>query len=346
MARIAWFFMFLLAPWVLFAAPASLVALEGEVSVVRHGSLIPSEKVTEGFALEDFDTVTTGATGRAEVRLVAMTGLVGAVRLDPATSVYLEVTPWKTEQTVGVELLTGAVSVRLASLKGASALVVRTELGTFGGTARGFRVCVAAPGDVLVEATEGKVSCRVDNAQVFVEPGSVAAVSLLDPGVQAQPVNPSTLASFETTWLRTRNQTFVDQAPGYFRTLATRYQLQGGRFQRAWNRVQGEGKDDARGLSRAVANLRREASPLERSLFRVEALKKIFDTGGLDPQLELHRGYTAKDFFRQEQLDHDGWASQLATARGYYKDQEDLHGGDFPMASESRSIQYDSAYFH
>jgi len=333
-----------LAPWSLLAAPvASLTSLDGDVTILRNGVLISSEKVGEGFAVEAFDTITTGASGRTDLRFPASTGLTGAVRLDPETSLFLELSSLKREQTAGVELLTGGVTVRLLGISGASAVEVRTEVGVFRSSGPAFRVVLGPAGDALVTATAGKVQCQRDDRTIFVEPGSVAESFTLDRAVRTSTVNASTLDSYETTWLRQRRQVFGDQAVLFFRALATRYQLQAAYFQRAWDRVQREAKDP--GSSGTVANLRRAAFPLERSLCRVAALGKLVDDGVLSPSVELSRDYSAKDFFRQAAQDRASWTARLGEARGLYKTQADLHGGEFPKASGSAGITYDSAFF-
>jgi len=345
MARPLVLFALLLAPWAVAASPvATLVLLEGDVTVVRNGQVFASEKVVEGFPIEGFDTVSTGATGKAEVRFVSATGLTGTLRLDPATSLYLDLSSLKDQQTAGVELLAGSVTVRLTALAGGSGAEVRTELGTFGGAARVFRVVVAPAGDVLVSAAAGKVACRVEGRTVFIEPGSVAEALALDRSVRTFRVNASTVASAEASWSAQRRQEFRDRAAVYFKALAGRYQLEASRFQRAWERTQRETNEA--GAPGAVANLRRAAFPLERSLFRVAALKQLLDEGVLDPAVELNRGYTARDFFRQAGQDQASWSGRLAQARALYRQQADQHGGEFPKASEGLDISYGSAFFH
>lgn len=346
MVRLIPFLLLVLLPWGVFGAPAGLFSLEGDVTVARNGVLIPSEKVAEGFPLEAFDTVTTGATGRAEVRLSPSTGITGTVRLDPSTSVYLDITPWKSQQVAGVELLAGGVTVRVTAVNGASSLEVRTEVATFGAGISGFRTLVSGAGDVLTEAINGKVACVADGRTASLDPGSVAEVFTLDTIIRTRPVNPSTLGSFDSSWLLQRRQIFRDQAIGYFHVLGSRYQLEAGRFQRAWDRVQRESPDDPAGAPGAVSHLRQAAFPLERSLYRVDALQGLAEEGLLDPTLELTRGYTAQDFFRQFVADRDPLSSRLTLARSLYKTQADRHGGSFPKAVEGIQITYDSAYFH
>lgn len=334
-------------PSVLFSAPvAALASLEGEVTVLRSGVLIPSEKIAEGFSLDAFDTVSTGTTGRADIRFPASTGIAGNLRLDPNTSLYLDLTSLKKVQTIGVELLAGAVTVRSSAVTGASVVEVRTDWGVFSGPGPNFRVVTSAAGDVLVTSAAGRVQCRIPSRSVFIEPGSIVQVLALEKSVQTLPVNVSTLEAYEGTWARQRSQTFRDQSAVYFRSLASRYQLQVGLFQRAWDRVQRESKDDDKALRAAAANLRRAAFPLERSIFRIRALKGLLDVGGLSPSVELSRGYAAKEFFRQAALDEPLWLARLAEARGMYRTLAERSGGVFPMATEGVEITWDSDFFH
>lgn len=328
------------------AAPVAVLAsLEGEVTLLRSGVLVPSEKLSDGSAVEAFDTVSTGLTGRAEIRFAAGVGITGFLRLDPGTTVYLDLTAAKKDQTVGVELLTGAVSVRVSSAAPNSLVEVRTSAGRFSGPGPSFRVVGTSGGDVLATSAAGKVECRFPQRTVFIEPGSVVQVLALDGTVQTLPMNVSTLDAFEGTWVLQRRQNFRDQAAVVFRSLAVRYQLEGAHFQRAWDRYQRESKDDEKGLKAAVANLRTAAAPLERTLYQIRALKVLADDGGLQPSLELSRGYAARDFFRQAAQEDPLWSGRLAEARGFYKTLNERLGGVFPQAA-GLSVTWSTDFFH
>jgi hypothetical protein len=328
------------------AAVASLASLEGEVSVLRAGVLIPSEKLADGFPLEAFDTISTGNSGRADIRFVPSTGLDGVVRLDPQTALYLDVTPWKQEQTAGIELLAGSVEVLLSAVIGASLVEVRTEVGTFGGSGPRFRVVDTPEGDVLALSEAGPLICRVGGRIMTSDPGAMLEVLTLDRSVRTISVNVSTLDSAVGAWLSGRKQGFRDQVETYFRILATRYQNQGGRFQRAWERIKEDAKADPGGNQAAIANLRRSAFPLERSIFRIESLRELLDEGVLSPAVELTRGYTAKDFFDQAARDSRVFSTRLGQARLLYRVLADHNGGDFPRASEGSAVTWGSDFFN
>lgn len=346
MTRLLFVLAWILLPATLTAAGATLASLEGEVTVLRSGVLVPSEKLSDGFSLEAFDTVTTGATGRAEVRFAPAIGVAGLVRMDAGTSLYLDFALAKREQTVGVELLTGAVSVQVSSVTGSSLVEVRTAWGTFFGPGPSFRVVSYTSGDLLVTSAAGRVVCRLPLRTVFVEPGSVVQLLALDDEVKTLPMNVTTLGAFETTWLAERRQVFKDQAALVFRSIALRYQLEGARFQRAWERFQREGMDDERGFQAATTNLRSAAAPLERSLFQIRALRALLEEGGLQPSVELSRGYAAKDFFRQAILDDSLWSGRLGQARGFYRTLADRMGGSFPRATAGLSVTWSTDFFH
>jgi hypothetical protein len=325
------------------ASVAVLASLEGDVSVIRGGTLIPSENVAEGFALEDFDTVTTGRTGRADIRFAASTGIGGTVRLDADTALYVDATPLKKEQTVGIELLVGGVTVQVASALGTSTVEVRTDSGTFSQTGPGFRALMAESGETLVWTRAGQVVCRVGNRVVSTEPGIAVEASS---GVRTIPVNVSTLDAFEAGWLAAKKQTVRDQASAMFREVASRYLLEVGRFQRAWDRGQREAVGPAKANEAATADLRRSAAPLERSIPRLKVLRRLFDEGLIPPTLELSRGYAAKEFFKAWDQEAGDWAGRLAQARGRYKTVVESSGGEFPRTKDLPEVTFGSDFFH
>jgi len=326
-----------------FAAPIALAALEGDVTVTRDGVVIPSEKIAEGFALEDFDTVTTGRTGRADVRFAASTGMSASVRLDAETSLYVDASPQKTEQTVGIELLAGGVSVQAASVAGRSLIDVRTDGGSFSQAGPGFRVVTVPSGESLIWTRFGTVAVRVGNRVISAEPGAVVEVSSR---VKTVPVNVSTVDAYEAEWRTQKFQHFHDDAAGLLHSLGTRYQLQLVQFERAWERGQREAGGPQRSVQAAVADLRRSAAPLERSMPRIQALRQLFDDGLIPPAIEVNRGYSAKDFFKTWDQESADWALKLAEARAQYKAVVAANDGDFPRTSDLPEVTYSSDFFH
>lgn len=325
------------------APPVSLASLVGEVTVVRAGVLIPSEQVAEGFALEPFDTVTTGPTGRADVRLAA--GVVGSLRLDGSTSLYLEFVPLLPQQTFGVSLITGGLSVNLTSLLGSSSVEVVTEAASFSSGVPGFRLVSLPEGDVLVTSRSHAVACRVGSRVLYADSSMAVEVLARDQGTGSLPVNAATLPAFETSWTQQREQAFRDQLAQGFRTTASVYQRQMGYFQRAWDRYQREAGEPRVPMA-ATAQLRRAAFALERTLATLGLFRKALDEGVLSPTLELSRGYPAQDFFRQAARDEVPWWGRLAEARSFYRTVAEKNGGLFPRAADGSGITWDSPYFH
>jgi hypothetical protein len=325
------------------AAPVTLNALQGEIAVYRTGVLIPSEKILEGFGLEPFDTVVTGPSGKADVRLGAGIGLGTTVKLDPGTSAYFEFSPLRDSQTVGVTFLAGSLSV-VTTTNGASTLEVRTDRAVFSGSKPGFRVVGVGEGDVLVTSRGGPVACRVGTRTVSADADSAVEVSAAGL-VRTLPSNAATLGTLEVSWTVQKHQAFVDQLASAFHQVGSDYQRQLGQFQRAWDRYQRDSQDGS-GVLAATANLRRAAVPLERAVVTLKVLRRLMDDGVLSPTLELNRGYPAKEFFRQADLDETPWFSRLVEARGFYQAAADRNGGAFPQARDGSSITWDSDYFH
>lgn len=329
------------------AAPvATLAGLEGDVSVVRDGRTVPSERIGENFPLEAFDTITTAATGRAELRWAALTGLSGTVRLDPSTSLYLDVTTLQREQTAGLELQAGAVTVRHLAGEGASRLEVRTDALAASAAQAVFRVALTWWGDALVTVTSGKVLCQGDRRSVFAEAGTSVEGLSAERTVTSTPVTAVLGVEYEKAWQARRSQTLRDQAAQTLRGAAARYLLQAGTVQRAWDRVQREGTDNARSFQAAVARLRSAAAPWERSLVRLKGAAAFVTEGLVPATLELSRGTTVQDFLRLQSADEALWTPRLAQARAWYRTVADRNGGVFPGAGDAAVVTAGSDFFN
>jgi hypothetical protein len=182
----------------------------------------------------------------------------------------------------------------------------------------------------------------VGNRVVTAEPGTVVEAAA---DVRTIPVNAATLDAYEAGWLAGKKQTLRDNAVALFRVSGTRYQQQVGRFQRAWDRSQREASGSPRAVQAATVDLRLSAAPLERSIPRLKALRRLYDEGLISPTFELSRGYTAKDFFKTWDGESADWSSRLAQARGQYKAVVEANAGQFPDVSNVPEITYSSAYF-
>lgn len=324
--------------------PVGLSSLAGEVFIWRAGVLIPSEKIREGFLVEPFDTVSTGVSGRADIRLSGVSGLTAVVHLDPKTSVYLDFSSTPEPRPFVVTFFSGGVSASVSAASGAALVEVRTDSGVFSGGVPGFRVFGTDEGDLLVTSRSGTAACRIDRKTIWADPGTAVEVLARNQGVHALPVNTSTLAVFEATWAVQRKQVFRDQGAAAFRAVAARYQRQLSTFQRAWDRYQRESADGP-DSSAAAAELRRVALPLERSLPALRSLRTQYDEGLMSPTLELSRGYLFRDFLRQVALDEGLWVPRLQQARGLYRAVAERNGGIFPAMAEGLAVTWDSDFF-
>jgi len=326
------------------AAPAQLTGLEGEVSVVRSGVLIPSEKVGEGLVLEPFDRVVTGATGRAEIRLSADLGLAGAVRLERLTTVTLDFAADGSRAVVDLALVTGRLAVAL-NAQSRAVVQIRTENLLVTGAVPGFRVLSTDEGDLLVTSSAAPVQCRVSDRVLRAD--GTAAVELLarDGGLHSLPVTADTLGAFEAAWAAQRRQVFRDQPAESFRIFAARYQRLLGAFGRAWDRYQRESRDEPRGQLASAAQLRRTALPLDRVLAPVRELRRLAAEGLIPASLELSRGYPAREFFRQADVDEAQLWPRLAAAGGLYRAAAVANGGRFPEAADGSAVTVNSPYF-
>ena len=293
----------------------SITYLEQEVRVVRAGRDLV-EGVDFGFPLESFDLIQTGAEGFAEILLDPRTGIQAQIMVEPSTSFYLDVSDLRSQQTAGIELLTGSLAFRVNELVGSSDFEVRTETAVMGVRGTDFIVVMAPAGDVLVVTTEGRV--EVSDSSVrrrFARPGE--AVERLESGEFRNldlGTNPEEGAQL---WLDERMRAFYARAESILTFQAARYLALRTRFFDAWEDLQ-EHRDiidtwvaeDRRGelgsridqirqkrrIIGSIIEIRRAASFFHRLFYRLRSLASMPD---LPLSAEVAEDLTLGEFFSQ-----------------------------------------------
>jgi hypothetical protein len=151
------------------------------------------------------------------------------------------------------------------------------------------------------------------------------------------------------------------------RFFASRYLQTSGQFQRAWNRWEREGRDlwglwalqdttgtqssaslvvETKTMAGLLVPLRRLGNSLERDSFRLSQLRTLFQQGVLSEGLEVSKGYTLKEFYRQLDLDLPEAFKRQAMVRWMHKSYLQRTGGEFPAPVLVPGISRDSPFFH
>lgn len=182
-------------------------SLTGDVSVERDLQTHASD-VAVGFSLHNFDRVTTGADGIAQIVLTAASGVGATITAKSDTSLVFEMQVDSGVKQEAIELLNGSISLEVQPLAAASEFYVRTEGALLRNRGTQFDVTTAVSGDVLVSVNEGTVQCEDANGDIlFAVPQR--AVEMTEGGVfRNLPVEPSHIGAFRATWAAQRVAAF------------------------------------------------------------------------------------------------------------------------------------------
>ncbi|OHD10760.1 MAG: hypothetical protein A2Z96_06025 [Spirochaetes bacterium GWB1_48_6] len=317
------------------AASGSITFLDGDVTIQRNGKTIPSSQIDIGTEVENFDLISTGRSSSVEIELNARTGINGSINLAANSAFHLELSDMKANQTAGVELMAGNVSLKVSKMLGGSGLEVRTGSAVMGVRGTAFRVIISAGGDLLVTTSEGKVQCSSDGGPVvFSQPGTVVE-NLGEEKMQSKTMSVASLAGFERDWQSGRMEALRSNAPRAIKNFATRYEQLYAQFNRAYDRMTTEALPTITKWTRESTNntmasrvdvlkekklvithlmaMKRASYILERVYYRLAELNEYVENGSVTG--ELRRGYTYKDFYKQFNVDRLNLQNKLGFTR-------------------------------
>lgn len=306
--------------------------LQGSVEIVR-GEQSHTSDVDFGFVLENFDQITTGSDGLAEVTLDGSTGFQGTITVQPDTTFYLDLGNTDSGRSGAVELMAGSVGLQVQKLAEADQFEVRSSNVVMGIRGTKFDVTTAVSGDLLVTVDEGRVECE-DSAgsTLFAEPER-AVEQVVDGGFQTLPMAVGKGAELRRAWMERRVAAFRAAAPRLIRQTALRYALLRARFDRAYEslmanrdildkwyqedrRQQQEESSQALAERRSVVGaliaVRRTEYLFSRLFYRILALRRYYFNVARwnDPP-----GFSTQQFFRRVENDRGQIAERLRTAR-------------------------------
>lgn len=343
-----------LLPALAWADPIGKITFfEGTVKIVRDEKTITGDKIDFGAAIENYDMISTGPNSTIEVQLDSKTGVSGKLKLSANSAFYIELSALKKEQAGSVELLKGAIALKVDKMVGKTSFKVKTDSAVMGVRGTTFKVTGTNNGEFLVTCEEGKVECTNDEgATVFAEPGAVTQV-IPEEGIKNIPVSVSTLETFERNWFAERSKAFEANAPRAIANYAKRYDDLSAKLRRAYEKLEQEGmstiatwKDQARkGVTSEKMVAMKEKKALLGNLLQVRKILFVYEriywrlnelrgyAAKLDPNLSVGKGVTLKSFFARMDRDEKTftyWTNQFRYLLKLYSERNE---GSFPTDS-------------
>jgi len=195
-----------------------ITSLRGNVSVERDLQTRVSD-VAAGFSLQNFDRVTTGADGAAQIALSPASGLAATITVKSNSSLVVELQAKSGLKQAAIGLLTGSIDLAMQSSAVASELYVRTEGALLRISSTKSEVTTTLSGDLLVSVNEGTIQCEDANGDIlFAVPQR--AVEMIEGGVfRNVPVQPAHIDAFRNSWAAQRYAAFRTNA----QQIASRY---------------------------------------------------------------------------------------------------------------------------
>jgi hypothetical protein len=324
-----------------------IVYLENEVALTRNSHT--TAEVDIGTALENYDLLSTGPTGYAEVEVNAPQAPGTVLKISPGTRFYFELNTVGGKNTTTVGMLGGSLSVKVAKLSGRQQVEVATESALMGVRGTTFEVTISPAGDILVDSEEGQVSCIDDSGtELFAEPGTVVEKR---PGelFRTVPVAVSSLEQFRREWNAERIEAFKANALRAISFYAKRYTSLKERFDTAYARLESEREvlrkwyeedrqgrvggtmDSLREKKRLIGpllELRKVLYLFERTYFRLLELQDYYRQGYGRGQIEP--GLSSAAFFSRFEREQEELARKMAEIRYVTKLYARRNGGEFP----------------
>jgi len=195
--------------------------LEGQVEIVRDGTIRSGFDVSIGESLRELDLIQTGQDGYVEIELVRPAGSV--VRVLEDSAYYLEMTTDAAGNEVArLKLLTGTLEVAVNNVSRQSRLDVETRGAVFGVRGTEFDVLTAPDESVLLGVREGSVAAATQGSSLTVSAGS-AAERTEGASFREERVPDGDFEGYYDRWSAQRLEVFRAGAPVFVRAYAGRY---------------------------------------------------------------------------------------------------------------------------
>ncbi len=316
-------------------AIAGIEFIDGTVTITRAGA--PLKAVSIGDDLQDEDYISTGANGRVTLALSAsLTGMSGTIKVAPRSSFYLRVDELKGERQTEAELIAGQISLKVKKASGSPSLSVSTGNTVMGVRGTEFEVTTSPEGSVLVDCSEGEVSCSDESGQSSALPGQ--AVEKRE-GVKLRrlAVSLADSASFRQKWIDGEEESFRKNAPKAAKAIAARYlelaerlvslhaELSSSGVLKQWSEDARKGsvartapQDLDRQLAATGSRLleaKKILGTMERIGARVEALELALADQSAVLAQELRKGFTVADFFKRFEAEKERNIQRVAWLR-------------------------------
>ncbi|MDR1933020.1 MAG: FecR family protein [Spirochaetales bacterium] len=238
-----------------------------------------------GTVVENYDSITTTGKGMVEVTLFPESGINGTIRVQPGSSLYIEMASLQNSRQGSVQLLSGSVSATVKKLSPQSKFEVRVQGSVMGVRGTQFEVLLSVAGDILVTCSEGFVSCEEQEGgnSLFAAPGVV--VERTAEGIFHDiPVRLSDIETYRQNWSTEKIEAFKGNANKAIADYARRYIDLKTQFDQVYRNLLSQKtildkwyREDARNQIGSTVDIMKEKTALAGPLFNIKRVVFLFE---------------------------------------------------------------------
>jgi hypothetical protein len=218
-----------------------------------------------------------------EVTLFPESGINGTIKVQPNSTLYIEISSLQGGKKASVELLSGTVSAAVKKLSPQSKFEVRSQGSVMGVRGTEFEVITSAAGDILVTCSEGRVSCEEGGNSLFAEPGTV--VERTAEGIFHDiSIRLSDLEKYRQTWNTEKIGAFKSNANRAIADYARRYIDLKTQFDQAYRNLLSQKtildkwyREDSRNQIGSTTDTMKEKSTLVGPLMNIKKVTFLFE---------------------------------------------------------------------
>jgi hypothetical protein len=333
------------------AADGQIVFFDGNVSVTRNGKQFDASSLYIGFEVGNYDLISTGADGQAELALKTARGQNVTVKVAANSSFYIEYDKLKSgKNSTSLEMLTGSMAVKVDTLASNTEVQVRTRTTVMGVRGTEFSVSSSPEDDLLITCNEGKVACTDEDGKVlYSEPGQ-AVEKIQGQSFKDIKVDVKQLEEYKKRWMKNRLDVLKANAlratrffakiflASYQNIVDTYSQLMEKKdIIDKWIREDSEGKmgskievmREKKQLIGLLFKLKRNLFLFERAFFRLMELEYYHSQGA--GQGEIKPGLSADKFFEEFGAKKPAIITMIAKLKYLFKLFAKRNDGHFPV---------------
>ena len=311
-----------------------LVYFEGELSVQSGNDLITEDDIEIGQIIEEYDLVSTGSDGYAEILVNSSVSEKIILKLEPGSNLYFTLDKKSGGDKFSIKMLSGSIFAKVNKLIGNGEMDISSKSAVMGIRGTELYITTAPDGSLLVTCPEGNVSCKSGGAEVYAGNGN-AAEMLYGRPAKTISVSDDIAERYRKEWAAERERIFRSMSFSIIKPSAIQYEELYNDFEKNYKELKkfkkiiskylekdktvtaSEAVKDKISISPSVLRMRGIFFRFEQQFYRIKELKKYYDE---DPvKGKVRKKYTIADFMKDYSKNYNDVEKELLFARAAFK---------------------------